>query len=64
MFSHGINAVVSFFFHFQSWHKQGCFTCKDCNKSLDSNTVAERKAEDGDVGEVYCKGQWGQKVNI
>ena len=37
------------FFHFQSWHKQGCFTCKDCNKSLDSNTVAERKAEDGDV---------------
>lgn len=27
-----------------SWHKRGCFTCKDCNKSLDSNTVAERKA--------------------
>ena len=28
-----------------SWHKRGCFTCKDCNKSLDSNTVAERKSE-------------------
>ena len=24
------------------WHRH-CFTCKDCNKGLDSNTVRERK---------------------
>ena len=30
-----------------SWHKIGCFTCKDCNKSLDSNTIAEKKGEGG-----------------
>lgn len=28
-----------------SWHKRGCFTCKECGKSLDSNTVAERKPQ-------------------
>lgn len=39
-----------------SWHKRGCFTCKDCNKSLESNTVAERKSDnEGGVGEIYCK---------
>jgi len=43
-----------------SWHKRGCFTCKDCNKSLDSNTVTERKPEEGDKGEIYCRGCYGK----
>merc|ERR1711973_311883 len=43
-----------------SWHKGGCFTCKDCNKSLDSNTIAEKKAEGEGVGEIYCKGCYGK----
>nr|XP_047124789.1 cysteine and glycine-rich protein 3-like [Hydra vulgaris] len=43
-----------------SWHKRGCFTCKDCNKSLDSNTVAEKKSEDGGIGEIYCKSCYGR----
>ncbi|XP_074641249.1 cysteine and glycine-rich protein 1-like [Tubulanus polymorphus] len=41
-----------------SFHKRGCFTCKDCNKSLDSNTVAERKGEE--VNEIYCKSCYGK----
>ncbi len=44
-----------------SWHKRGCFTCKICNKSLDSNTVAEKKAEDGGIGEIYCKSCYGRE---
>lgn len=44
----------------QSWHKRGCFTCKDCNKSLDSNTVAERKGTDEAPSEIYCKGCYGR----
>jgi len=45
-----------------SWHKRGCFTCKDCNKSLDSQTVAERKSDEGadHCGEIYCKGCYGK----
>jgi len=44
-----------------SWHKRGCFTCKDCNKSLDSNIVAERKSEEeGGVGEIYCRNCYGK----
>merc|ERR1712121_26141 len=43
-----------------SWHKRGCFTCKDCNKSLDSNTVAERKQEGGAGGEIFCRGCYGR----
>lgn len=43
-----------------SWHKRGCYTCKDCNKSLDSNTIAERKNEEGGVGEIYCKTCYGR----
>jgi len=44
-----------------SWHKQGCFTCKDCNKSLDSNTIAERKAEGDNPAEIYCKTCYGKR---
>lgn len=44
-----------------SWHKRGCFTCKECNKSLDYNTVAERKSEiEGEVGEIYCRSCYGR----
>lgn len=25
----------------RSWHKVGCYTCKVCNKTLNSTTVAE-----------------------
>lgn len=27
-----------------TWHKRGCFTCKNCNKSLDSNTMTEKNS--------------------
>jgi len=37
------------------WHRH-CFTCKDCNKSLDSNTVRERKEEQ----EIYCASCYGK----
>merc|ERR1712121_189595 len=44
-----------------SWHKRGCFTCKDCNKSLDSNTVAERKSDQpGQPGEIFCRACYGR----
>ncbi|XP_060597889.1 cysteine and glycine-rich protein 1-like [Ruditapes philippinarum] len=39
-----------------SFHKRGCFTCRDCNKSLDSKTVAERKENN----EIYCKACYGR----
>ncbi|GJJ69497.1 hypothetical protein EMPS_01843 [Entomortierella parvispora] len=39
-----------------AWHKS-CFTCKECNRRLDSNTLAEHE------GEAYCKAchkkMWG-----
>jgi len=43
-----------------SYHKRGCFTCKECNKSLDSNTITERKIAGSSVGEIYCKGCYGR----
>ncbi|WP_254033864.1 LIM domain-containing protein [Planktothrix agardhii] len=43
-----------------SWHKRGCFTCKECNKSLDANTVAEKMSEDGGCGEIYCRSCYGK----
>lgn len=46
-----------------SWHKIGCFTCKECNKSLDSNTVSERKPDgpaEGNTGEIFCKSCYGK----
>ena len=44
-----------------SWHKRTCFTCKDCGKSLDSNTVTEKEAESqGQVGEIYCASCYGR----
>lgn len=42
-----------------SWHKL-CFTCKQCNKSVESTTLNEH------AGEIYCKGcyskNFGPKV--
>eukprot|EP00794_Sanderia_malayensis_P018195 gene18195-20010_t len=38
------------------WHRH-CFTCRDCNRSLDSNTVRERKEEK----EIYCASCYGKK---
>lgn len=38
-----------------SWHKRGCFCCAECNKSLDSTTVADKD------GEIYCKACYGKK---
>ena len=38
-----------------SWHKPGCFTCQDCNKSLDSTNVADYRDEQNCVS-IYCKG--------
>ncbi|XP_078345924.1 cysteine and glycine-rich protein 2-like [Oculina patagonica] len=35
------------------WHKQ-CFTCKECNKRLDSTTVSDKE------GEIYCKACYGK----
>eukprot|EP00128_Syssomonas_multiformis_P010018 Colp12_sorted_trinity150504_noHs@3229 len=35
-----------------SWHK-ACFNCKDCKKSLDSTTLADKD------GEIFCKGCYG-----
>ncbi|KAI1313928.1 hypothetical protein EDD11_002392 [Mortierella claussenii] len=39
-----------------AWHK-ACFTCRECNRRLDSNTLAEHE------GEAYCKSchkkKWG-----
>ncbi|KXJ27820.1 Cysteine and glycine-rich protein 2 [Exaiptasia diaphana] len=32
----------------KQWHK-ACFTCRVCNKRLDSTTVSDRN------GEIYCK---------
>jgi len=44
-----------------SYHKRACFTCKECNKILDSTTVAERKNENDPIkGEVYCKTCYGR----
>ncbi|KAI9281327.1 hypothetical protein BC943DRAFT_329636 [Umbelopsis sp. AD052] len=41
------------------YYHRACFTCKECNKSLDSTTMAERE------GQAYCKTcynrQWGPK---
>lgn len=33
----------------QAWHKITCFSCKECNKRLESTTLCERD------GEIYCK---------
>lgn len=33
----------------REWHKN-CFTCRVCNKRLDSTTATDRE------GDVYCKG--------
>ncbi|XP_065845145.1 cysteine and glycine-rich protein 1-like [Oscarella lobularis] len=38
----------------QSWHKR-CFTCQNCNKSLDSTTVADKN------GNIYCKGCYAKE---
>ncbi|XP_077995165.1 cysteine and glycine-rich protein 2-like [Glandiceps talaboti] len=35
------------------WHRL-CFTCEDCNKSLDSTTVASREMH------IYCKSCYGR----
>jgi cysteine/glycine-rich protein len=35
------------------WHKN-CLTCKQCNKRLDSTTLAEHD------GEAYCKACYGK----
>ena len=43
----------------RSWHKRGCFTCKDCNKSLDSTTVSDATDEVGNVT-IYCKACYGK----
>lgn len=44
----------------KSWHKR-CFTCKDCNKSLDATNIGERKDPGDPVsGEVYCKSCYGK----
>ena len=43
-----------------SWHKRGCFTCKDCNKSLDSNTIAERAPSGQEQGEIFCRTCYGK----
>jgi len=37
----------------KKWHKS-CFTCKDCNKRVDSTTVNDKE------GEIYCKGCYGK----
>ena len=42
-----------------SWHKRGCFTCQDCNKSLDSTNVADYKDESNIVS-IYCKACYGK----
>ena len=39
----------------QSWHKKTCFKCKECNKSLDSFTIAVWTDPNGGKGEIYCK---------
>jgi len=41
----------------RSWHKLGCFTCKDCNVLLSSTTLAECNEEN----EIYCKSCYGKK---
>ncbi|XP_057290437.1 cysteine and glycine-rich protein 1-like [Hydractinia symbiolongicarpus] len=41
----------------RSWHKIGCYTCKDCNVTLSSTTVAEAMEEN----EIYCKSCYGRK---
>lgn len=43
-----------------SWHKRGCFTCADCNKSLDSTTVSDYKDVDNCV-QIYCKACYGKR---
>lgn len=32
-----------------AWHKSTCFTCKECNKRLDTTTLCERESD------IYCK---------
>ncbi|OTF81357.1 LIM domain protein [Euroglyphus maynei] len=32
-----------------AWHKSTCFTCKECNKRLDTTTLCERESQ------IYCK---------
>ncbi|KAJ8947187.1 hypothetical protein NQ318_015535 [Aromia moschata] len=36
------------------WHKR-CFSCNECNRSLDSTTL-----NDGPNGEIYCRGCYGR----
>lgn len=36
------------------WHKR-CFSCADCNRSLDSTNL-----NDGPNGEIYCRGCYGK----
>ena len=44
----------------KSWHTS-CFTCKLCNKSLESTTLAEhRDVTDPDSVEIYCKTCYGK----
>jgi len=42
-----------------AWHKITCFSCRECNKRLESTSLCERD------GEIYCKTcygkQWGPK---
>lgn len=40
--------------HIPDWH-EACLKCPDCNKRLDSTTVAEHN------GEVYCKACYGRR---
>lgn len=40
-----------------SWHFGGCFTCKLCNKTLSSTTLAEHK----ESKEIYCKSCYGKE---
>lgn len=35
-----------------AWHKSTCFTCKECNKRLDTTTLCERE------NEIYCKSKF------
>lgn len=40
------------------WHKR-CFSCSDCNRSLDSTTL-----NDGPNGEIYCRGKLSFTPNL
>lgn len=45
----------------KSWHKRGCFTCEECNKSLDSTTCNDKMSDDGEGNTLKInkkKGFW------